>query len=257
LAVPATGYHFVNWSGANGFATTASNPLTLTDVKANVTVTANFGIDSYVVTPGRPANGSISPATPQAVNYNQSASFTLAPDAGYRVDMLTGCGGKLNGLQYTTLPVTSDCSVNVSFAPITYAVSVTTIDDKGVISCTRQVNWGGTVLCTITPKPGYSIASLSDNSTDCRSLISNNSYSISNVTADHVVAGSFTANTYELVDILKAYRSFLGQGELAGTEKSMYDVAPLDSGGRPQPDGTVDVADVIILLRKLVGAINW
>lgn len=256
LAVPDAGYHFVNWSGDNGFATTA-NPLVLADVKANQAVTANFGVNSYVITPGGSANGSITPATPQTVNYNEKASFTVAPDAGYRIDAVTGCGGVLDGLRYTTASVSSDCSVSATFAQITYAVSVTAMDDKGAISCTPKVNWGGAALCSIKPKPGYSIATLSDNNTDCLPLISNDSYSISNVTGDHVVAGSFTANTYEIGDILRAYRSFLGQGELSGTEKSLYDVAPLDAGGRPQPDGTVDVADVIILLRKFVGAVSW
>ena len=41
-AIPATGYHFVNWTGTNGFFTTSSNPLTVTNVSASMTVTANF-----------------------------------------------------------------------------------------------------------------------------------------------------------------------------------------------------------------------
>ena len=40
-AVPATGYHFVNWSDAS-----TANPRTDTNVTANVTVTANFALNA-------------------------------------------------------------------------------------------------------------------------------------------------------------------------------------------------------------------
>jgi uncharacterized repeat protein (TIGR02543 family) len=41
-ALPASGYQFLNWSGTGGFLTTAVNPLTITNVSADLTVTANF-----------------------------------------------------------------------------------------------------------------------------------------------------------------------------------------------------------------------
>jgi uncharacterized repeat protein (TIGR02543 family) len=41
-AVPADGYHFANWTGTGGFVTTASNPLTVTNVTSALTITANF-----------------------------------------------------------------------------------------------------------------------------------------------------------------------------------------------------------------------
>jgi uncharacterized repeat protein (TIGR02543 family) len=41
-ATANTGYHFVNWTGTGGFATTTMNPLTVTNVTANMTITANF-----------------------------------------------------------------------------------------------------------------------------------------------------------------------------------------------------------------------
>ena len=41
-AVPNTGYKFVNWTGTGGFVTTTDNPLTVTNVTANMTITAHF-----------------------------------------------------------------------------------------------------------------------------------------------------------------------------------------------------------------------
>jgi len=48
-AVPNTGYHFVNWTGSDGFATTTTNPLTISNVAANMTITANYAADQYTV----------------------------------------------------------------------------------------------------------------------------------------------------------------------------------------------------------------
>ena len=40
-AKPKKGHSFVNWTGTNGFVTT-SNPITVTNVTASQTITANF-----------------------------------------------------------------------------------------------------------------------------------------------------------------------------------------------------------------------
>jgi YD repeat-containing protein len=45
-AVPATGYHFANWTGTGGFVTSTSNPLTVTNVTAAQAITANFAVNS-------------------------------------------------------------------------------------------------------------------------------------------------------------------------------------------------------------------
>src|SRR6185369_4095425 len=44
-AVPATGYHFVNWTGDNGFVTSTRNPLSVANVTASQNITANFAIN--------------------------------------------------------------------------------------------------------------------------------------------------------------------------------------------------------------------
>ena len=44
-AVPSTGYHFVNWSDAS-----TANPRTDTNVTGDISVTANFAINTYTLT---------------------------------------------------------------------------------------------------------------------------------------------------------------------------------------------------------------
>ncbi|HEY5513298.1 MAG TPA: hypothetical protein VIK40_06620, partial [Geomonas sp.] len=258
-ALPSTGYHLVNWTGDIGFATT-NNPLTVANVTASRTVTANFAADMHTVTPGTAANGRLTPATPQTVSDNGATSFTVTPDTGYRIASVTGCGGLLNSATYTTGSITADCSISATFAadpPATYAISGTSPDGNGAISCPSAVTSGGPATCTITLQPGFQLATLTDNGTDSLALVSNNIYTITNVTGNHTVAATFTANTYTIEEILQEYKSVEGKVQLPGSEKTRCDIAPLGVDGKPRPDGTVDVADLIIMLRKLVGVISW
>lgn len=64
-AVPTTGYHFVNWTGTSGFVTTTANPLTVTNVTTDMTITANFIVD--------PVNG--------ACGSSNEQYFSIAPIA--------------------------------------------------------------------------------------------------------------------------------------------------------------------------------
>ena len=64
-AVPATGYHFVNWTGdASGTELTTS-----VTMDGNKSVTANFAIDTFTLTYTAGTGGTISGLTPQTVNY--------------------------------------------------------------------------------------------------------------------------------------------------------------------------------------------
>src|SRR5207244_5525546 len=51
-AVPDTGYHFVNWSDSS-----TQNPRTDINVTADISVTANFTINTYTLTYTAAANG--------------------------------------------------------------------------------------------------------------------------------------------------------------------------------------------------------
>jgi hypothetical protein len=76
-AVPNANYAFLNWTGTGGFATTAANPLTLTQVAANQALTANFGrlpsIASFT-----PTAGTIGKGQPAYLNWSSLSLFTSA-----------------------------------------------------------------------------------------------------------------------------------------------------------------------------------
>jgi uncharacterized repeat protein (TIGR01451 family) len=109
-AVAAVGHDFVGWSDG-----VTANPRTDGPVSGPISVTANFQIRSYTVTPSAGTGGSILPATPRQVNHGATEVFTATPSQGYRLDSLAGCGGSAVGGSLTTAPVTAACNVAAAF----------------------------------------------------------------------------------------------------------------------------------------------
>jgi hypothetical protein len=58
-------------------------------------------------------HGSVAPAS-VTVAAGQTASFTILPEEGYAA-MVSGCGGSVSGVTYTTAPVKRDCQVKATF----------------------------------------------------------------------------------------------------------------------------------------------
>jgi hypothetical protein len=82
----------------------------------------------YTVTPsvtGGAGQGSISPAGPQVVAYNGTASFTVSAQSGYGATLGGSCGGAMNGNSYTTRGVTTSCTVTARFDPYTVHTGTT------------------------------------------------------------------------------------------------------------------------------------
>lgn len=54
----------------------------------------------------------------QQVAEGEQAVITLAADEGFQLGEVSGCAGTLEGMQYTTGPVTTSCQVMVTFIPL-------------------------------------------------------------------------------------------------------------------------------------------
>ena len=113
-AVPAAGYHFVNWSDSS-----TVNPRTDTGVGANLSVTANFAVNTYTLTYNAGANGTISGLTPQSVAYFTSGSQVIAiPNTGYH---FTGWSDGVLTSNRTDIAWIGGTNVIANFAPSTSA----------------------------------------------------------------------------------------------------------------------------------------
>ncbi|MCB8964280.1 MAG: S8 family serine peptidase [Bacteroidales bacterium] len=107
-AVPATGYHFVKWSDD---VTTAKR--TDANVTANITVTAEFAINTYTLTYTAGANGSITGTTSQTVDHGASgAEVEAIPNSGFK---FTKWSDGLTTAKRTDANVTADINVTAEF----------------------------------------------------------------------------------------------------------------------------------------------
>ena len=59
-----------------------------------------------------------------------------------------------------------------------------------------------------------------------------------------------------IADALKAMRIAVGLDTATATDLLNCDVAPLKNGV-PAPDGVIDIADAVLILRRVVGLVNW
>jgi len=198
-AVPNTGYHFVNWSDGS-----TQNPRTDLNVTANLSVTATFAINTYVLTYITGTNGTISGTTTQTVNYNANgAAVTAVPNVGYH--FVNWSDGSTQNPR-TDLNVTANLSVTANFAINTYTL-VYLAGVNGTISGTanQTVNYNanGTAV-TAAPNVGYHFANWSDGSTQ-------NPRTDLNVTANLSVTANFAINTFTLVYLAGA------NGTISGT----------------------------------------
>ncbi len=90
------------------------------------------------------------PATAQTVNYDGTTSFTVAPNKGYYIASVKGCGGKAfagsvsstSQITYATGGITSACSVTATFG----LIQTLTINKAGAGSVTANsgtITWSG------------------------------------------------------------------------------------------------------------------
>ncbi len=177
ILTPDVGYHIASVSGCGGTPFQSlnvitskkkpkrnallNNTYTTGPITADCTVTAEFAINTYTVTPSAGAHGGISPSSPQTVENNNPISFGINPDAGYHINSVSGCGGALSGDIYKTGLITGDCTVTASFAIDTHLVSTSAGQGGEINPASATVNDGSTTQFTITPDDGYYLISVS------------------------------------------------------------------------------------------------
>lgn len=182
----------------------------------NFTIVSSSPDSTYVIASSAGPGGAISPLGTLSVASGATATFNIAPNAGYRVsDVLVDGISQGSITSYTFTNVTTNHTISASFAISTYTITVSagangTISPSGVVS----VNSGGTGIFTITPNTGYHV---SDVTVDGVSQGAITSYTFTNVVASHTIAATFaTSNTYTIT-------------------------ASAGSGGSISPSGTVAV----------------
>ncbi len=117
-AIPATGYHFTNWSGD---LTSSTNPATVT-MDRNKTITANFAINTYTLTVNA-TNGTVT-KNPDQASYDSATVVQLSatPATGYH---FTSWSGDLTGsTNPATVMMDRNKTITANFAINTYTLTI-------------------------------------------------------------------------------------------------------------------------------------
>ena len=186
-AVPATGYHFVNWTGdASG-----TEPTTSVTMDGNRSVTANFAIDTFTLTYTAGTGGTISGLTPQTVNYGDDGTLvTAVPNTGWH--FVDWSDGVLTASR-TDLDVSANIAVTANFAIDTYTLAVTS--DHGTIVKAPDLpayDYGTSVTITATPAVGYAFTGWTG------SVTSSDNPLVLTMDGDKSISANYSLNTYTL-----------------------------------------------------------
>jgi uncharacterized repeat protein (TIGR02543 family) len=196
---PSTGYHIASVTGCDG--TLAGSTFTTGAITANCTVSASFTINQYTVTPVAGANGAIAASTAQTVNWGSTMAFTVTPNTDYHIASVTGCDGALVASTFITGAIAEDCAVTASFAINQYTVTPVAGANGAIAASTVQmVNYGSNTAFTVTPNPGYHIASV----TGCDGALVGSIFATGAITADCTVTANFTINQYTVTRVAGA-----------------------------------------------------
>ncbi|MEI7596424.1 MAG: InlB B-repeat-containing protein, partial [Bacteroidota bacterium] len=184
-AIPNTGYHFVNWSDAS-----TTNPRTDLNVTANISVTANFAINTYTLDYAAGTNGSITGTANQTVNYNANGTaVTAVPNTGYHfVDWSDASTTNPR----TDLNVTGNIDVTANFAINTYLISASVSPvSTGTITGDGNYNYGDNVSLIATPNTGYTFVNWTESGTQ----VSTNATFAFTASADRTLVANFELST--------------------------------------------------------------
>jgi hypothetical protein len=240
---------------------------TVVDTNYSGTATGTLTVSQATptITWGTPATigiGTALSATQLNATANVAGTFVYTPAAGVvpPVGVQTlSCIYTPNSVNYTTATATTQLTVSPA---VTFLVTGSAPGGNGTISCSSPVIEGTSAVCTMTQDPGFHLVSLTDNSTDALPAVSGNSYTISNVTGNHVVTAVFARPdgimhqdgraAPQLSDALAVLILATG-GHPTPAELARADIAPLGADGRPLGNGTLDIYDVIGVLRMMLG----
>ena len=212
--LPNTGYRIASViiDGTNNITSQVyNNEYTFTNITSNPNITSNRTIavefeeiPVYVITATVIGNGTITPIGDVNINEGEIQSYTIVPSNGNRLVSVVVDGSfnvteqLVNGV-YTFVNVTADHTISATFEAIpSYTISVTG-DNHGTISPSTDVTIleGGNQTFTFTPDACYDIGDVRVDGATVR-LDANNSYTFTNVTANHTVEANFAILTYTI-----------------------------------------------------------
>jgi outer membrane protein assembly factor BamB len=156
-ATPATGYSFTNWT-SGGVSLGTANPYEF-NASADLSVTANFTLQSYAFTISAGTGGTVPTGLSQSYSYGTVLQISATPNTGYQFASWTGSGiGNLNSKD-TNITIGGVQTATANFAPLNYILTVTASSGGSVSNVTGSYPYDTNVSLVATPNSGYAFAS--------------------------------------------------------------------------------------------------
>ena len=227
---PATGYSVESITvdgsalGSSALIDAIASGYTFSSITTSHTVTATYSINTYGITVTQTSNGTISPGT-AIYSYGGSQTFTFTPATGYSVSSITVNGNALTESSaitlasaiasgYTFSAISAVNTITATYAIKTYSVVVTQAADGNISPSTAAYNHGSSQTFTFTPATGYSVSSVTIDSTllsgSTLTTAISSGYALTTIVAPHTVAAIFAHIEYPVT-----YDSNTGSGTQA------------------------------------------
>jgi len=198
IAKPVVGYH-VEDTLVDGSSVGAVTSYSFTNMAADHTIEFRFAENpTIIITASAGANGSITPSGSIPVVSGTNQTFTIVPDAGYRIGNVVVDGVSKGAVaSYTFTKVTAvNHTISATFISDVYTITATagangSITPAGVTSLAAGVT---SPVYTITPAVGYKANVVVDGV----SMGNISTYTFANVNANHTISATFTAITYKI-----------------------------------------------------------
>ncbi len=165
----------LTWGGNTITAASNLSNYRITEtITENTNLTVTFKPATYVVSVTNDSTmGTITGITNgQTFSYNQTATITITPNAGYEITSATWNGASITGFDKAGFTfgqaITSTTELIVSYSKIQYSLSVTNNTAMGTISgaTSKKYDYNTPLSITVTPVSGYKITSVKWNGAD-------------------------------------------------------------------------------------------
>lgn len=249
------------FSQSLSFDTAKTYPVAVTakdEANNSTTVIRNIIFAPYTVNISASTGGSISGNANQVVSEGSSTStVTAIPNSSYQFVNWTGTGGftTTSANPLSVGPVTSGMTISANFT--SGAVNGVCGSSNGAVFTTAPtanlcVAGSSSAVTGIGPWNWTCVGSNGGSNTNCSTQTSSSLPGHSGIV---VTAPSKTSP--DISDALKVLQHISENKILAPSEIVNADVAPLGVDGKPLGNGDLDIADVIMILRRVIGIGNW
>lgn len=193
----ATGTTFVDCNSvSHADAIVAPEYATMGDLLVSGTETVNV-VPSYAITfVGLDENDEVTalpPARVDSIMQGDDYVFSITPSQCKTVASVTVGEETLTATEgmYTIANVQSDTTITVAFDIIKHTLTMTAGANGSVAESEAEVDCGTDYTVTFVPNSGYKLGAVTLDGEPVTEGISGNSYTISNVLADHTIHGEF------------------------------------------------------------------